>query len=71
MSQMGGPQQIRQKPGMNVYTALTFIAFVALALAVGVVWYKNVELTGDLGGQQNKQFKNPFFLVDEDGKSPK
>ncbi|MBI1374973.1 MAG: hypothetical protein GC159_19825 [Phycisphaera sp.] len=67
MSQMDGTPRIRQSASANVYSALSFIAFAALLTAVIFVWMKNVELTGDLPAQQNKQFKNPFFLVDGGG----
>jgi len=43
---------------------VTVIAFVALSVAVGVAWYKNVELTGP---EQPKDaaMKNPFYLTDD------
>lgn len=55
---------IRGKPGSNVYTLLVFIAFIALALAVGVVWWHNIELTGDLQSA-TQAIKNPFYLVEQ------
>jgi len=48
------PTPVRQKPGPNIYTVLVLTAFVALATATGIVWYKNVTLTGN---------GNPFFIV--------
>jgi len=50
----------RPSPSPNVYSVLVLIAFLALSLAVGVVWWKNVELTGD--EQPGTGFKNPFYM---------
>jgi len=66
MTQMntGSSSTARAKPTNNVYTVLVVIAFVALSVAVGVAWYKNVELTGP---EQPKDaaMKNPFYLTDD------
>jgi hypothetical protein len=64
MSQMDGTPRIRQKASANIYSVLSFVAFAALLTAVIFVWMKNVELTDNLPAQQNKQFKNPFLLVE-------
>jgi len=62
MSQVdSGPRTQKIKPGVNIYSALAFVAFVALAAAVGVAWYKNVELTE--GFQEGQQFADPTYLV--------
>ncbi|QNN25288.1 hypothetical protein HED60_24400 [Planctomycetales bacterium ZRK34] len=64
MSQMNtGGKPISRKPSNNVYSILVFIAFVALAIAVGVTWWKNVELTGP--EQPNAGFKSPFYVTEE------
>lgn len=65
MSQINtGGKPISRKPSNNVYSILVFIAFCALAVAVGVTWWKNVELTGP---EQPKDaaIKNPFFLTED------
>ena len=54
---------VKSKPGNNIYSLLVFIAFFALAIAVGVVWWQNIELTGDLQSS-SKAVKNPFYIVD-------
>ncbi len=64
MTQLDSPQTVKQKPANNVYTSLILIAFVSLAVAVGVVWWKNVELTGELQ-PADRSFTNPFWLVDK------
>ena len=54
MSQFEGAPRSNRKPSPNVYTVLMLVAFLALATAVGVVYVKSTELTGNT---------NPFFLV--------
>jgi hypothetical protein len=64
MSQFNqGTQTIKGKPGNNIYSLLVFVAFIALAIAVGVMWWKNIELTGDLQ-PASQAVKNPFYIVD-------
>ena len=48
------PMPVRAKPEANIYTVLVVTAFVALATATGIMWYKNVTLTGN---------SNPFYVV--------
>ncbi|MBI1368910.1 MAG: hypothetical protein GC162_09690 [Planctomycetes bacterium] len=63
MTQMNaGQAPINRKPVSNVYTVLMFIAFVALSVAVGVTWWKNVEVTK---GQQPNNGANPFFVLEK------
>jgi hypothetical protein len=62
MSQLNANPTAKAKASSNVYTALLFIAFVALAAGTATVWYYNVKLTGDLPGQ-GMNFKNPWFMV--------
>lgn len=67
MSQFNqGTHTVKAKPGNNIYTLLVFVAFCALAFAVGVVWYQNIELTGDLQSSASA-VKNPFHLVEDGG----
>ena len=62
MSQMNTGPTVKSRPSSNIYTALLFIAFVALAAGVGVVWYQNVQITGDQPGQ-GPNIKNPWAMV--------
>lgn len=48
----GSTKQIR--PSSNVYSLLVFVAFIALAVAVGFVWMQNIDLVGG---------DNPFKLI--------
>ena len=48
------PTAVRQKPSANIYTVLVIAAFLALSTATGIMWYKNVQLTGN---------SNPFFIA--------
>ncbi len=66
MSQLSTNPSLKAKPSNNIYTALVFIAFVALVAGVWIVWSKNVEITGDT--QVNPNFKNPFVLIDRTSK---
>ena len=54
MTQLETGARTRRKPSPNVYSVLVLISFLALATAVGVVYYKSTELTGNT---------NPFFMV--------
>lgn len=64
MSQFdGGRQSGSGRPASNIYTVLCFIAVAAMTAGVGVMWANNVELTGEFQ-DPNKQFKNPFYIVD-------
>jgi hypothetical protein len=40
--QAGGGQE---KPGNTVYTALMLITLLVLGVGIGVIWWKNVQLT--------------------------
>ena len=65
MSQFNqGGHTVKTKPGNNIYSLLVFVAFVALAIGVGVVWWKNTQLTGDLQ-PATQAVKNPFYMVDQ------
>lgn len=61
MAQLEASAARTTKPSSNVYTVMVLVAFVALAFAVGVVWWKNIQVTGDL--QPAAGIKNPFYLV--------
>jgi len=55
MSQMESGLSARPKPRNNVYTMLMLTSIIALGAGIGVLWWKNVELTG--------QKNNPFYVV--------
>lgn len=76
MSQFpAGAKTVSQKPTNNIFSALVFVAFVALTIGVSVVWFYNVELTGkvvDAGGQEyeslrepGESFPNPFYIAEK------
>lgn len=46
----------RSKGTMNVYTLMTFVAFVTLLAACAYVGWRNVQLTGTEAGY------NPFYI---------
>lgn len=55
MSQLSSGTTVRRKPaGPNVYSVLAIVAFIALAVAVGVLWVANTSITGE---------SNPFFVI--------
>lgn len=56
MSRMDSSTAVRRvKPSPNVYTVLAVVAFIALAIGVGVLWQTNTSLTGE---------GNPFHVVE-------
>ena len=58
--QMPGARTVR-RPQLNVYTALVFIATVALAAACGIVWQASAKLSPESG------MTAPFAIQDEGG----
>ena len=58
---------VKQKPTNNVYSAMVFIAFIALVIGVSVVWWKNTSLTGEeyRGKNPGSNFPNPFYIMDK------
>jgi ABC-type transport system involved in cytochrome c biogenesis permease subunit len=63
MTQFDAPTPMRGTPSSNIYSVLVFISFFCLAIAVGFVWYKNVQLT-----QGSFSFgANPFTIVQPEG----
>ena len=77
MSRIGGQPQpaVKQKPSNNVYTVLALVAFLSLSVAatdalinnttsvaVGVVWWKNVDMTHH-EQDPKRSWTNPAFLL--------
>ena len=64
MSRASGTPRV--KPRNNVYTALSFIAFAALATACGILWAVNADLTKEEQDKVNRErnMSNPMFIVD-------
>ena len=63
MSRFTAPQPAG-KPANNIYTALLFIALVALGVAAGFLWKHNLDETGEFQ-KEGGTFKNPFHLVEQ------
>jgi len=64
MSRIGGQPQpaVKQKASNNVYTVLALVAFLSLSVAVGVVWWKNVDMTHN-EQDPKRSWTNPAFLL--------
>lgn len=64
MSQLPGGSIHRNRPRPNVYSVLAIIATLVLAVGVGYLWTKNLELTrvpASEGGQHTGM--NPFYIM--------
>ena len=71
MSRIGGQQPVvKTKPSNNVYTVLSLVAFLALSVSVGVVWWKNVEMTHN-EQDPKRSWTNPAFLLPKETPIPK
>lgn len=56
----------RSRARGSVYTVLLVVAALALLVGVGVVWWKNVQLTGD-DQPAGQMIQNPFHVVEDVG----
>ncbi len=69
MSRAGGQPVVKQKAGNNIYTVLSLIAFLSLSVGVGVLWWKNVEITHN-EQDPKRSWTNPMFLLPQESPVP-
>ncbi len=53
---------VKQKAGNNIYTVLSLVAFLSLSVAVGVLWWKNIEMTHN-EQDPKRSWTNPMHML--------